>query len=58
MENNALDALANCHSNSRNIRFQSCAFRDNFFGQINAYGWQTSGGAAFADCTGLESSGS
>ena len=58
VDNNALDALANCHSNSRNIRFQSCAFRDNFFGQINAYGWQTSGGAAFADCTGLESSGS
>jgi hypothetical protein len=54
VEDNTLDALASCHSDSRNICFQECAFQNNWFGSLNSYGWQASGGAAFWDCTGLE----
>lgn len=37
-----------------NLVFGHCTFRDNRFGVINDHGWQSSGGAAFYECTGLE----
>ena len=33
--------------------FDRCHFGENDFGGINGYGWQSSGGAVFVDCTGL-----
>ena len=38
----------------QNLVFGHCTFRENTFGQIQEYGWQSSGGAAFYECTWLE----
>lgn len=51
-ENNSADSLTAC--DGRNLVFGHCTFRDNTFGQVQKYGWQSSGGAAFFECTWLD----
>lgn len=50
IEENSAGSLASCDG-SREVVFDDCAFSSNWFGVVNEYGWQGSGGAVFVDCS-------
>ena len=53
IEGNSAGTLVESTYGSQNVVFDRCHFGENDFGGINGYGWQSSGGAVFVDCTGL-----
>lgn len=54
IEDNSAGSLVESYDDIRNVVFAHCTFLNNVFGQIQEYGWQSSGGAAFYECTWLE----
>lgn len=54
IEGNSAAALVGSTYGSQNVVFDNCHFGANRFGAMNSYGWQSSGGAVFINCTGLE----
>ena len=50
IEENSAGSLASCDG-SREVVFDDCTFSSNWFGVVNEYGWQGSGGAVFVDCS-------
>lgn len=52
-DNSASAIVESCYG-AQSVVFDRCSFQDNRFNSLFDYGWQSSGGASFVDCTGLD----